>query len=216
MKKNLLLILTILFIGMTFTSCKKEAVEEPPPPPPQPVVLKDFDGNVYKTVTIGTQTWMAENLKTTRSNTGAAITSYPPNNDEANVASFGRLYVWADAKACVPDGWHLPTQDDWNTLFTFLGGTAVAGGKMKHTTLWGTASPGATNSSGFGAVGAGYRITFPVGGLFIFAFRTYTGFWTEKDNAGTVNVPTFGSDRDNVLVISQGEMLGYSVRFVKN
>lgn len=140
-------------------------------------LITDIDGNSYKTVKIGTQVWMAENLKTTKYSDGAAITNITDgaawvalttpaycwyNNDaSAYKDAYGglyNLYAVMTGKLC-PTGWHVPTNDDWNTLGTYLGGTAVAGGKMKETgtTHWLSPNVGATNESGFNGLATGYR-----------------------------------------------------------
>jgi uncharacterized protein (TIGR02145 family) len=202
----------MLILPVMLFACKKEADQ-----PAGSDVLKDFEGHVYKTVAIGNQVWMGENLRTTRSANGSPITSYAPNNDEANVADHGRLYHWDDARAAVPAGWRLPARADWQTLFNFLGGDSIAGGKMKSLSMWGgTPFPGTTNSSGFSATGAGYRTIAPSGGLFIFAFRAFCGFWSDQDAGGLIYVPTFGSDRNNANTVAQSPLMGYSVRFIKN
>jgi len=101
------------------------------------------DGYVYKTVKIGTQTWFAENLR-------YASTQSFCNQCE----TYGRLYIWNDALTVCPTGWHLPTDAEWTTLTTYLGGESVAGGKMKETgtTHWISPNTGATNESGFAAL----------------------------------------------------------------
>ena len=139
--------------------------------------VSDGDGNTYSTVTIGTQVWMAENLKTTRYNDGTAILPVPlnyvdfnsatpgycwyNNDDVTNKSTYGALYNWLavnTGKLC-PTGWHVPTNAEWATLINYLGGEVVAGGKMKETgtTHWKSPNLGATNSSGFSALPGGRR-----------------------------------------------------------
>jgi uncharacterized protein (TIGR02145 family) len=142
-------------------------------------VKKDIDGNIYTTVKIGTQTWMVENLKTTRYRNGELIgTTTPATLDisaesapkyqwayagnESNVLTYGRLYTWyaaTDSRGICPVGWHLPTDSEWTTLYTFLGGGSDVGGKLKETgtTHWLSPNAGATNSSGFSALPGGHR-----------------------------------------------------------
>jgi uncharacterized protein (TIGR02145 family) len=113
------------------------------------------DGKVYKTIKIGTQTWMAENLafKPDSGNYWAY------NNDANNVSKYGYLYDWKTAITVCPTGWHLPTDDEWTILITYLGGEKVAGGKLKEidTTVWTSPNKGATNESGFTALPGGNR-----------------------------------------------------------
>lgn len=213
-------LLTLLALALLMiTGCKKETDTDPAPPPPGPVTLTDIDGNIYPTVKIGNQIWMAENLRVTRTPSGAALTLYAPNNDEAQVAVYGRLYHFADALAAVPAGWHLPTKEEWETLITSQGGAATAGAKLKHTdfsTAAGDANAG-NNLSGMGIRGAGYRIISPVGGTNFFAFRAYTGFWTTNDVGGvSKTVYTLGVARVNVAEETYSPLMGFSVRLVKN
>jgi uncharacterized protein (TIGR02145 family) len=141
--------------------------------------VKDIDGYVYKTIVIGTQTWMAENLKTTRYSNGDPIENvkddeawdtlitgaYCTYNDDAYGLkdTYGALYNWFavnDSRNIAPIGWHVPTDAEWTTLTTYLGGENVAGGKLKErgTYNWNSPNVGADNSSGFSAL--------PGGGLF--------------------------------------------------
>ena len=74
------------------------------------------DGKTYKTTKIGTQWWMAENLAY---NVGDGCWAY--NNDESNVATYGRLYIWEAAQAACPSGWHLPSENEWKQLEMAIG-----------------------------------------------------------------------------------------------
>ncbi len=143
--------------------------------------VTDIEGNIYKTVTIGNQTWMAENLKTTKYNDGMAIplvadnaawtnrdsialtnpAFYWYNNDSTYKNTYGALYngyAVKTGKLC-PTGWHVPTDTEWSELTTYLGGEDVAGGKLKEsgTSHWESPNYGATNESGFNALPGGYR-----------------------------------------------------------
>jgi uncharacterized protein (TIGR02145 family) len=162
--------------------------------------IKDGEGNVYTSVTIGTQVWMAENLKTTKYNDGTAIPNVINNADWINLitdsycwynndpsnykATFGALYNWYavnTGKLC-PKGWHVPTDTEWTTLTTSLGGEFVAGGKLKETgaTHWTTPNTGATNETGFTAMPGGTR------GLGIYNFIGEYGYWwSSTENSGT-------------------------------
>jgi uncharacterized protein (TIGR02145 family) len=138
----------------------------------------DADNNLYNTVVIGTQVWMAENLKTTKYKDG--ITGIPNvtdpgvwnaltgpgycwyNNIEATYKPlYGAMYNWFTVNTgnLCPTGWHVPTDAEWTTLTTLLGGESVAGGKLKEagTDHWLTPNTGATNESGFTALPGGYR-----------------------------------------------------------
>ena len=135
--------------------------------------LSDIDGNIYKTIQIGNQTWMAENLKTTRFNDGTAIPlvkdvvawtelSTPGycwyTNDSV---SYGAMYNWFTINTgnLCPAGWHVPSDVEWTTLTTYLGGDTIAGNKLKEigTIHWQSPNTGSTNESGFSALPGGYR-----------------------------------------------------------
>jgi len=138
--------------------------------------VTDPDGTVYHTVTIGMQVWMVENLMTTKLNDNTSIplvtdaTAWGdletpgycfPGNDENNKATYGMLYNWYavnTGKLC-PTGWYVPTDADWTTLTTYLGGESVAGGKLKEagTIHWQTPNAEATNETGFTALPGGDR-----------------------------------------------------------
>jgi len=139
--------------------------------------VTDIDGNEYHTVKIGTQWWMAENLKVTHYRNSddvpnvtedsswinlrtGAYCSY--ENHEDTVSTFGRLYNWyavVDSRGLAPTGWHIPSDDEWQTLVEYLEGDSTAGGKMKETgsLRWNSPNTGATNESGFTALPGGFR-----------------------------------------------------------
>jgi uncharacterized protein (TIGR02145 family) len=138
--------------------------------------ITDIEGNVYHTVIIGAQTWMVENLKTTKLNDGTSVTNvieettwanlttpglcWYDNNSE-NKSTYGALYNWyaVNTGKLAPKGWHVPTDTEWRTLTNYLGGNKVAGGKLKEigTTHWNSPNKGATNESGFSAIPGGTR-----------------------------------------------------------
>jgi len=137
--------------------------------------VTDIDGNVYNTVAIGTQTWMVENLKTTRYYDGTSISNPTSNGDWENNTDgayswynnnpagykdpYGALYNWAavNSNKLCPPGWRVPTETDWEALIDFLG--ADAGSKLKEvgTEHWNEPNTDATNETGFTAVGGGHR-----------------------------------------------------------
>ena len=138
--------------------------------------VTDIDGNVYQTISIGSQVWMAENLKCVRYNNGDSIPYIGDyvtwinlrtgaycnyNNDILKGEFYGRLYNFyalADNRGLAPAGWHLPDADEWMTLFDYLGGYYIAGGKLKEsgTAHWLAPNAGATNETGFTALPGGY------------------------------------------------------------
>ena len=105
------------------------------------------------------------------------------DGNESNVATYGRLYTWyavTDSRNVCPTGWHVPTDAEWTTLTTFLGGENVAGGKLKETgtTHWTTPNTGATNETGFTALPSGYRY---IDGTFLTIFSM--GIWWSSTEA---------------------------------
>ena len=172
----------------------------------QEFINKDIDGNIYTTVKIGTQTWMASNLKTTKYRNGDPIgTTTPATLDisaetapkyqwayagnGSNVFIYGRLYTGyavTDSRGICPTGWHVPTDAEWTTLTTFLGGSSVAGGKLKEASSshWISPNTGATNSSGFTALPGGYRNT----DIWSFVAVGYDGDWWSSTETSTTSL----------------------------
>ena len=112
------------------------------------------DGKVYSYIQIGDQFWMAENLAY-KYQTGYWVY----DNKENNVDTYGYLYNWETACNVCPDGWHLASNTEYDSLINYLGGPTVAGGKMKRTGtyFWNSPNTGANNSSGFTAIPGGSR-----------------------------------------------------------
>lgn len=192
----------------------------------------DSDGNVYDTVTISTQIWMKQNLRTTKYNDGTDIplitdwtewdTLTTPgycwyDNDELNKDIYGALYNWyvvSTGKLC-PESWHVATDEDWTALINYLGGESVAGGKLKEsgTEHWLSPNTEATNESGFTAIGAGGRDT---GGKF--EYLKNLGYWWTSDEA-TATMSWFraiDSNYGGVYRDSGSKRVAYSIRCVKD
>lgn len=236
MKRKLeILIYPMMVIGILLSiaaGCKKSADPEPDPV----TTIKDVDGNVYHQVTIGTQVWLVENLKTTRyrngdvipnetvdslwnklsNNSTGALCNY--NNDVNTGNTYGFLYNWfaaSDSRGLAPEGWRVATEADWQTLVTFLGGETVAGGKLKEsgTTHWSSPNTGATNQSGFTALPGGLRVysgkyeMIGVMGL----------FWTStsSDDYSGFNCGMF-NETPGAIVDGKRRGYGFTVRCVKN
>ncbi len=191
--------------------------------------VTDIDGNVYQTVTIGTQCWMKENLKTTRYRDGTAIPNVTDslawainttgayshyNNNSANNSTYGKLYNWyavSNSKNICPIGWHVPSDTEWSTLVNFLGGESVAGGKMKATSVWDSPNTGATNSSGFKGIPGGYRAEYfyNIGGEAL--------FWTSDNFSSSVTINiTLNTFNSEALRNGSLKYVGGSVRCVKD
>jgi len=127
--------------------------------------IEDYEHNQYLTVKIGTQTWMAQNIKSRIYSNGDSVKEvfrYSGNDALANV--YGLYYTWNSAmnksklemtQGVCPVGWHLPSNNEWQQLLTNIGDESVAGGKLKSLTTWDPVNSGAANSSGFSALGAG-------------------------------------------------------------
>ena len=195
--------------------------------------MTDIDGNVYQTVKIGDQWWMAENLKVTHYRNGAAIPLVTSDddwynlltgarcaydNDQSEVATYGYLYNWYavnDSRNIAPTGWHVPTDAEWSTLVTYLGGDNVAGEKMKEigTTNWHSPNTGATNESGFAALPGGYRND--IGNFY--ALGATAPFWssTETDSSDAWSRRL---TYDDALVYRyvDNKRNGFSVRLVRD
>jgi len=115
------------------------------------VYIDTRDGEVYKTVQIGDQVWMAENLKFSSVDSRAVYSKSTMLSDV-----FGKLYCWEMALEVCPDGWHLPSDEEWETLADHLGGEDVAGSKMKEISkYWNSLNEEASNESGFSALPGG-------------------------------------------------------------
>jgi len=159
--------------------------------------VTDQDGNTYETISIGDQCWMKSNLNTgTRINTGTepsdngTIEKYCYANSTDNCSTYGALYAWDEAMQYVktpgargicPNGWHIPSDDEFETLQNALGGSSSAGGAMKETGYdhWGSPNTGATNSSGFTALGSGW-ILGSSGSQSSLQLKETTNFWSSS------------------------------------
>ena len=203
--------------------------------------VTDIDGNVYQTIVIGNQEWMMENLKVTHYRNGDQIPHLTDDGDWASTFSgaycvydndpsyantYGNLYNWFavdDSRGLAPEGWHVPTHDDWhadndwNELVDYLGGSVVAGGKMKETgtTHWNSPNTGATNESGFTALPGGYKSS-ACGGYFG-DIGVWANFWSSSDldsnDAWTIRLYFDDSQFYN---FDRYKKYGFSIRCVKD
>lgn len=164
------------------------------------------DGQIYKTVKIGDQIWMAENLNF------EVDSSYCYNDSAKYCTKYGRLYSWAAANRACPDGWHLPTIDEFETLFATVGKQSIAGKKLKSASGWNNDGNG-TDDFGFTALPAGIRYGKD-------KYYNYEGhhanFWSSikngSDSADYVNM-FYGYDSVHVFVHDKND--GMSVRCLK-
>jgi uncharacterized protein (TIGR02145 family) len=168
------------------------------------------DKKTYKTVKIGTQIWMAENL-------GYKATSgcYAYENNENNAKIYGYLYNWESAKKVCPSGWHLSSKDDWSALLTYLGGELIAGDKLKEagTNHWQKPASAATNETGFTAIPGGYRNE--KGEFYVLGYNCWWWCSTEEDTERASQVLIYGHTND-VTISYINKNNGFSVRCVKD
>jgi uncharacterized protein (TIGR02145 family) len=199
--------------------------------------ITDVEGNLYKTVTIGTQTWMAENLKVSKYSDGTPIPNITDNtqweknnigawayynNDTTYNVKYGKLYTWNSVSKIVnngknvcPTGWHVPTNTEWIVLIDYLGGADFAGGKMKEvgTTNWKSKNKNATNISLFSALPGGYRSSSGD-----FSRIGNNGFWwssTERESSFAFHYFLYKAN-DNVYSSNASMKYGLSIRCLKD
>jgi uncharacterized protein (TIGR02145 family) len=205
--------------------------------------LSDPDGNIYTTMTIGTQVWMKENLKTTKYNDGTAIPNVTVNatwstlttgayrdysNTAANSLTYGRQYNWYavdnnvatraasnGGKNVCPTGYHVPSDAEWTTLINLLGGESIAGSMLKETgtTHWLSPNTGATNNTGFTALPGGY--CDPEGGHY---FITINGFyWSSTEySTGEAFSRIMSYNYYYAVKGSYNKRYGYSIRCIRD
>jgi uncharacterized protein (TIGR02145 family) len=220
------LLLTVLLC----LSCSDESTS--PDDDQETGTMTDIDGNVYQTIKIGTQWWMAENLKVMHYSNGDTIPNLISssswantttgawccyNNDMANFDTYGLLYNWytlADSLKLAPSGWHIPTDEEWLILDDYIG----FGEKMKavDTTLWVTPLE-ASNESGFSALPGGYREdngTFDGLGYFVF-FGSCSVFESDPNCVFGIIIE-HGSSGEFGYYCGGAQRDGFSVRCVKD
>lgn len=191
------------------------------------------NGVEYATVKIGTQWWMAENLKETHYRNGSEIpyvtaagdwsllstgACWMYNNNQANADVYGYLYNWYavnDSRQIAPAGWHVPSDAEWQILIDYLGGDTVAGGKLKEsgTVHWMDPNAGGTDEYGFAALPGGGR--HDDGNLG--ALRYGCNFWTASA-ATTVQawVRHMGYEHTEVYHDDADKRYGFSVRLIRD
>lgn len=220
--------------GLTQHTCGNENVHNPSKTYGS---MTDQEGNVYKTVVIGTQEWMAENLNTSHYRNGDLIPNIIDNtqwtglttgawayylNDSQYECPHGKLYNWfatADSRNICPTGWHVPTDLEWSNLINFLGGEVLAGGKMKTTGLqyWYSPNQAATNASGFSGLPSGILFATYDGQFWDFGGSGY--WWSSTENSSTdARFRNLDYDNGNAYSFSfgDGKQNGFSVRCLKD
>jgi uncharacterized protein (TIGR02145 family) len=197
--------------------------------------ISDIDSNNYKTIQIGNQIWMAENLKTTRLNDGTLIPnvkeskewgnlktpgySWYDNDASAYLADYGLLYNWftVNTNKLCPSGWHVPSGTEWSTLTTYLGGGSIACGKMMEagTAHWLNSNTGSTNSSGFTGLPGGSRYGDDVFlGYIVYSFFDlgYTGYWWLSSEFGGTDYASIA----NIFSREDSNLTGIDQHFKNN
>ena len=187
-----------------------------------------YERKIYNTVTIGTQTWLKENLNVgTKINSTAGgyqqtnnsiIEKYCYNNDESNCDTYGGLYEWTEAMQYVttpgtqgicPSGWHIPTKGEYKTLQTYVGDQSVKLIDESQTRSGYTF----TNETGFSALFASYRL-FSNGSFYDFSLGAY--FWSSSVNASNADYVRLYYLYSYVYISNNNKSYGYSVRCLKD
>ena len=197
--------------------------------------ITDIEGNSYPLVTICNQTWTKTNLNVSKYRNGdiipqvtdatqwAALTTgawcyYA--NISSNGITYGKLYNWYavnDARGLAPAGYHIPTDAEWTSLTTCLGGETIAGGKMKSTdtSLWQSPNTNATNSSNFTGLPSGIRNN--INNITFSSINQYTGFWSvTENNTSLAWYRALGFNGGNVQRGIDTKQTGLSVRCLKD
>ena len=191
-----------------------------------PTTVTDIDGNVYATIVIGDQVWMAENLKVTKYRNGLSITDvWPVDGSEANVDTYGRLYSWYEVNKHVteddpdyniaPEGWHVPTDAEWTELKNYLnnnGHPGTEGTVLKSTSGWYNNGNG-TDNYGFTGLPAGYR---NFSGSFDY-MGTNATFWSASEyDTSYAWYRSLGYNNSGIYRTYYYEKYGFSVRCVRD
>ncbi len=191
--------------------------------------VADIDGNIYKTILVGSQVWMAENLNTTKFNDGSDIPFVIGKSAWAGLSTpgycyynhdsvdYGALYNWPavqTGKLC-PSGWHVASDEEWTTLATYLESVNRDAGALKEagSLHWSSPNFGATNETGFTSLPGGYRNSYGVFG----SIKRYGYWWSSTEsssNEAFYRAMNFNySDMDRSSSNKKG---GFSVRCIRN
>jgi uncharacterized protein (TIGR02145 family) len=225
--KNRILMNAFLIAGLFLIAIPLKAQQE------KTGTVTDIDGNVYHTITIGQQVWMVENLKTTKYRDGKPIPNITDkrswrklttgaccdfNNTPSNTDTYGKLYNWyavTNSGNICPTGWHVPTDAEWTTLETFLGGDSIAGGKLKEAGYahWAKPNNEASNISGFTALPGGCRLK---DGGFI-SIKNYGDWWSSSENSSPdAWFRYLDFNYGGVFRYAAGKAHGFSVRCIRD
>jgi uncharacterized protein (TIGR02145 family) len=200
--------------------------------------ITDQEGNVYRTVVIGNQEWMAENLRTTKYKNGDDIplldnvekwtgrdSHYNPligfcwyENNEGYKNTYGALYKWKVISDLMkPDGWRVPNEKDWNELITYLGKNAYGKLKEMGTSHWMSPNVGATNETGFTALPGGLRSGSGDFALMGVCDRMWTtDLHNDEGNIEYASVIVIANESSDEIIYSKGHLgSGCSIRLVR-
>ena len=216
LKSFIPVLLSLLLISSI--SCKRE--------------IRDQDGNLYTTVKIGKQVWMRENLNVSHFSNGDPIAEAKSDkewfmlglqgrpawcaqgNNPENERTYGKLYNWYavnDPRRLAPDGYHVPSDDEWTQMINYLGGNVLAALKMRTNTGAGTVQP--VKEAGFNGLAGGYRTT---GGKFEGA-GSYAYWWSATEvNKDAAWIRLLNYVYCNVYFSAYSKTNGFSVRCLKN
>lgn len=192
----------------------------------------DVDGNLYKSISMGSQTWMGSNLATTKYNDGTPIPYHSTYltwreldtpgytayfGDPSYISAYGALYNWytVDSEKLCPEGWRIPTDEEWTILASYLGSTSLAGGRLKQAgeISWRSPNTGATNEFGFTALPGGYcNIDGEYSSL------GSSGFWWSSTEASPTAAWARGMSHASSTVTrgDDNKKRGFSVRCIKD
>ncbi len=226
-KHQMKIIHILILVILVFTSCEKDeatnVMED------DPITISDIDGNIYHTVRIGDQLWLAENLKTTRFQNGdlineldksnSSISSFTSYNDDQNLSkTYGYLYnqhAARDERKICPKGWHVPSYNEWITLLEYVERNSEKL-NIKGSTHWINGNSDATNETGFTAL---------PGGEYNFAFKQFgymgrEGNWWVGDLNGSFNDVRFNiitdGDHSSIGFVTFHESNLYSIRCIRD
>jgi len=196
-----------------------------------PITATDIDGNVYHAVIIGTQVWTIENLKTTRYRNGDPVSYVTDNtewsslteggycfynNMEGNKKTYGSLYNWYaanDSRNIAPEGWHVPTDAEWQSLIQTLG--PLEGGKLKEAGFnhWAIPNSYANNTARFRALPGGYRLSHGS-----FSDLSYAGYWWTSTEFDSVDFRALYHNKSSLGSKGGSDFrtAGFSVRCIKD
>lgn len=197
-----------------------------------PTKVIDIDGNEYPVIKIGSQIWMASNLKTKTYRNGEPVSNVKDyaawqilstgawcdyDNDSINGNTFGHLYNWFavnDSRNIAPLGWHIPSDSEWDVLVAHLGGASIAGGKLKDSSydFWLSPNVSATNESGFNALPSGFSNSRG------WNMYTYCYWWSSTEYNATQAWYRFLHNDEAIVgrTYNHTKNLGFSIRCIKD